>query len=163
MGRPSAKQTTPKLSPTPPAYGQKVNGQISYGRPRLPEQIDRAEGAYVESDPVITDQSAKERTDVTNIIATYHRTGIMPGVAARQPTYGYVPEQTAFEAACIAAEAANATVDPQELPDDGLAPEDVSQDVSDETPSPDPDPDPADPAEPHNNAEPAPELTNEGA
>ena len=74
---------------------------------RRPHEVPRHEGAYKAPYEPITDQSAKERTKMANIIATYHRTGIMPGVARRQPTYGECPDMDFNESAQIAAEAAS--------------------------------------------------------
>jgi hypothetical protein len=75
---------------------------------RRPHEVGRYEGAYNAPYKPIADQSGKERADVNNIIATYHRTGIMPGVARRQPKYGEVPDMDFNESAQIAAETASA-------------------------------------------------------
>lgn len=145
MARPSAKQSS---------------SRDAYGLCRHPWDIPRTEGQYVETSPRITDQSAKDRCDVNNIIATYHQTGILPGYATRKPQYGDMPEQSFFESACIVAEAASAAEQASMNPDPQVQGENASEDAterSEASPEPEAAPQPA--GEPDT----ATSLTNEGA
>lgn len=96
-----------KVSKKPEAPEPLKQPKPQYGLPRPPEDIPRDCGAHPGGGPLVTDQSGKQRTDVNNIISTYHRTGIMPGVARRQPMYGEVPDMDFNEMAIVSAETAN--------------------------------------------------------
>lgn len=85
-----------------------------YDRPRLAVSYDPDRGR--------THQSFKDECDITRIVDTYARTGIIP-THRMQPIYGDAPESTLFEAACAQAAIRTAEEDgwmPPEVPQEAL-------------------------------------------
>jgi hypothetical protein len=74
-------------------------------RARRPHEVRRSDYSYARPYEPITDQSGKARVDINNVIATYHRTGVLPGFAQKRATYGECPSMDFNEAVCMAAEA----------------------------------------------------------
>lgn len=66
----------------------------------------------------LTHQSFKDECDVNNVIKRFTRTGQLTHVNQRPAQYGDAPEQSFFEASCIASEAASALEDRAMLPPD---------------------------------------------
>jgi hypothetical protein len=61
-------------------------------------------------DDDLTHQSFKDECDITRIVETYARTGIVPG-RRMEPQYGECPDTTLFEAACVQAAIRTAEAD----------------------------------------------------
>ena len=80
---------------------------------RGPFTRDRVETVIGDDD--LTHQSFKDECDITRIVETYARTGIVPG-RRMEPQYGECPDTTLFEAACVQAAIRTAEADGFEYP-----------------------------------------------
>ncbi|AYP28674.1 MAG: portal protein [Microviridae sp.] len=96
-----------------PAISRIVRGP--FDRPRVAISYDPERG--------LTHQSFKDECDITRIVETYARTGIIP-THRMQPHYGDAPESDVFEAAC--AQAAIRTAE-----EEGWTPQEGAQEASD--------------------------------
>ena len=84
-------------------------------------------------DDGLTRASFAPECDVNRIIERYAETGIVPNRPRVAPQYGEVPDQTSFQAACIAAEAASAMEEDPTIGVEEKIDSEASQEVSDET------------------------------
>lgn len=80
---------------------------MSRPKVRGPYDVERVQVRF-DQDEGGAKQSFKDECDINRIVDSYARTGIVNHVARRRPEYGDAPDIDAFEAACIAADAASA-------------------------------------------------------
>jgi len=92
----------------------------------------------------LTHQSFKDECDITRIVETYARTGIIPAHRL-EPHYGEAPDADLFEAACSQAAIRTAVEDGWEAPEP-TNPEEQGSDGTDPVTDPEPSPEGSEPA-----------------
>lgn len=99
-----------KQKPQDPKDSKKVEPTARpINAPRRAHNVRRV--IYSSDKPTMAKGSFAQECDINRIVDQYTQTGMVNHLPRLQPQYGDAPDQTFFEAACIATEAASALLD----------------------------------------------------